>query len=152
MVQIEPGYNARVPKSQPAECLSLLPVLEGRIVGLQIAARRAGDVAILDFAGRATIGESADLMSRELQKVLTDGSRKVLVNLALVSQIDSTGLSALVRAFVSFERCSGSLKLLRPSGNVRHVLELTRLIRSIPTFEDEAAALEAFERPAAGAH
>jgi anti-anti-sigma factor len=129
----------------------MFPVLEGRIVGLQITARRAGDVAILDFAGRATIGESAESMTRELQKQLAEGSRKVLVNLALVSQIDSTGLSALVRGFVSLERSGGSLKLLRPSGSVRHVLELTRLIRSIPTFEDETVALEAFTQPAAGA-
>ncbi len=121
-------------------------------MGLQITARRAGDVAILDVSGRATIGESADTMTRELQKLVTDGSRKVLVNLALVSQIDSTGLSALVRAFVSLERSGGAMKLLRPSGNVRHVLELTRLIRSIPTFEDETVALEAFVQPAAGAH
>ena len=122
-------------------------------MGLQITARRAGDVAILDVSGRATIGESADTMTRELQKLVTDGSRKVLVNLALVSQIDSTGLSALVRAFVSLERSGGAMKLLRPSGNVRHVLELTRLIRSIPTFEDETVALEAFvQQPAAGAH
>ena len=129
----------------------MFPVLEGRIVGLQITARRAGDVAILDFAGRATIGESAESMTRELQKVVTEGNRKLLVNLALVSQIDSTGLSALVRAFVSLERSGGSMKLLRPSGNVRHVLELTRLIKSIPTFEDEAVALESFVKPAAGA-
>jgi anti-anti-sigma factor len=126
-------------------------VLEGRIVGLQITARRAGDVAILDVSGRATIGESADTMTRELQKLVTEGSRKVLVNLALVSQIDSTGLSALVRAFVSLERSGGAMKLLRPSGNVRHVLELTRLIRSIPTFEDETVAVESFVQPAAGA-
>lgn len=121
-------------------------------MGLQITSRRAGDVAILDFSGRATIGESAESMGREFQKLLADGGRKVLVNLALLSQIDSTGLSALVRAFVSLERSGGALKLLRPNGNVRHVLELTRLIRSIPTFEDETAALEAFAQPAANAN
>src|SRR5580658_8357165 len=143
MYQIEPEYNAPDPKSQPAERLSMLPVLEGQNVGLQITARRAGDVAILDVTGRATIGESSESMTRELQRHLAEGNRKVLVNLALVSQIDSTGLSALVRAFVSLERSGGALKLLRPSGNVRHVLELTRLIRSIPTFEDETTALEA---------
>jgi anti-anti-sigma factor len=129
----------------------MLPVMEGRIVGLQITARRAGDVAILDVSGRATIGESADSMSRELQKLVAAGNRKVVVNLALVTQIDSTGLSALVRAFVSLDRSGGAMKLLRPNGNVRHVLELTRLIRSIPTFEDETVALDSFVQPAGGA-
>jgi anti-sigma B factor antagonist len=129
----------------------MLPVTEGRIVGLQITARRAGDVAILDVSGRATIGESADTMSRELQKLVAEGNRKVVVNLALVTQIDSTGLSALVRAFVSLERSGGAMKLLRPNGNVRHVLELTRLIRSIPTFEDEQVVVESFVQPSAGA-
>ena len=129
----------------------MFPVLEGRIVGLQITARRAGDVAILDVSGRATIGESADTMSRELQKLVAEGNRKVVVNLALVTQIDSTGLSALVRAFVSLERSGGAMKLLRPNGNVRHVLELTRLIRSIPTFEDEQVVVESFVQPSAGA-
>ena len=113
-------------------------------MGLQISSRQSGDVTILDLQGRATIGVSNDSLSAELRKLTEAGPSKVLVNLAGVPQMDSSGISTLVRSFVTLERQGGALKLLGPSGHVREVLELTRLIHSIPTFQEEAEALASF--------
>jgi anti-sigma B factor antagonist len=113
-------------------------------MSLQLSIRKSGDVTILDLQGRATIGHGNDLLSSQLQQVIADGGSKVLLNLTGLTQVDSSSLSTIVRAFVSLGRKSGGLKLLRPRGRVSLVLETLHLLGVIPCFEDEAQAVASF--------
>ncbi len=113
-------------------------------MGLQLSIRQSADVTILDLQGRATIGRGNDLLSSHLRKLIGDGTRKVLLNLAGVPQVDSSSLSTIVRTFVSLGRQGGSLKLFCPRGSVRMVLETLHLLDVIPSFEDEAEAVASF--------
>jgi len=115
-------------------------------MALQLSVRRQDDVVILDLQGRVTIGNPNDELSRELRSLVGNGARKILVNLSGVPQVDSSGISTIVRTFVTLRRESGSLRLLRPMGHVLEVLDITHLSHSIPTFEDEAVALESFRK------
>ena len=112
---------------------------------LQISTRESGDVTILDLRGRSTIdrGES-ELLSNQLKKLVGNGVRKLLLNLADLTQVDSSGVSIIVGTYVSLKRQSGDLKLLCPSGRVLEVLTVLHLIDTIPSFEDEAEALASF--------
>ena len=111
---------------------------------LQISIRESGDVTILDLQGRATIGADSDLLISHLQRLVANGVRKLLLNLADLTQLDSSSISAITGTYVSLGRQGGSLKLLRPCGRVRAVLRVVRLPDIIPTFEDEAQALASF--------
>lgn len=113
-------------------------------MGLQIIVRQSGDITILDVQGRATIGLGNDLLNSKLRQVVDGGARKLLINLAGASQVDSSGISTIVRTFVTVQKSGGALKLMNPSGRVREVLEVTRLLTSIPTFDDETSALASF--------
>jgi anti-sigma B factor antagonist len=113
-------------------------------VGLQISIRTSGDVTILDLQGRATIGADSDLLSGHLQMLIANGVRELLLNLADLTQLDSSGISAISKTYVSLKGQGGSLKLLRPSGRVRAVLRVIHLPDVVPTFEDEAEALASF--------
>ena len=66
-------------------------------MGLQILIRESGDVTILDLRGRSTIdsGES-ELLGSRLKKLVTNGVRKLLWNLADLTQVDSSGVSIIV--------------------------------------------------------
>jgi len=113
-------------------------------VGLQISIRESADVTILDLQGKATIGVDSDLLSVQLKKLVAKGVRKLLLNLEDVTQLDSSGISAVVGTYVSLSRQGGSLKLLCPGGRVHDVLRVIRLADFIPTFENETQALASF--------
>ena len=113
-------------------------------MGLQISIRTSGDVTILDLQGRATIGVDCDLLSGHLQMLIANGVRKLLLNLADVTQLDSSAISAISKTYVALRGQGGSLKLLLPSGRVQAVLRVIHLPDVVPTFEDEAQALASF--------
>jgi anti-sigma B factor antagonist len=114
-------------------------------MGLEVNVRKAGDVTILDLHGRATIGVGNDVLNARLRQTLDTGTRKLLLNVAGLLQIDSSGISTIVRTFVSMGRNGGSLKLVGPQGRVREVLEVTHLLGAIPTYDSEASALQSFK-------
>ena len=114
-------------------------------MGLQVSIRESGDITILDLRGRSTIdGGESQLLSSQLQKLAANGVCKLLLNLADLAQIDSSGVSIIVNTFVSLKGQGGELKLLRPCGRVLEVFMALHLLEIIPTFEDETQALASF--------
>lgn len=114
-------------------------------MGLQISIRESGDVTILDLRGRSTIdGGESELLNKHLRKLIANGARKVLLNLVGLRQVDSSGVGTIVATYVSLKRQGGELKLLCPRGRVLEVLTLFHLLDNIPSFEDEAEALNSF--------
>ena len=113
-------------------------------MGLQISIRKSGDVTVLDLRGRSTIGGESELLSNHIQKLVSKGVRKLLLNLADLTQLDSSGVSIIVETYVSLKHRGGDLKLVRPEGRVLEVFNLLHLLEVIPSFEDETQALASF--------
>jgi anti-anti-sigma factor len=114
-------------------------------VGLQISTRKFRDITILDLQGRSTInGGESELLDSQLQTLIASGVRKLLLNLTNLTQVDSTGVSIIVKTFVSLRDQGGALKLLCPCGRVLEVLTMLRLLETIPSFVDETQALISF--------
>jgi anti-anti-sigma factor len=118
---------------------------------LRISERKSQNVTIVDLQGRVVLGATNDSLAAELRKLAENAPCNVLINFADVTQVDSSGISTLVRNFVTLERDGGSLKLLNPKGHVREILELTRLVQCLPTYTEEAKALASFHDSAAHA-
>jgi anti-anti-sigma factor len=118
-------------------------LLEGSL-SLQISIRELDDVTILDLRGRSTIEGESELLCKCLKQLVANGVRKLLLNLADLTQVDSSGVSVIVGAYVSLKRQGGDLKLLRPYDRVLEVLKVLRLLEIIPSFEDESQALASF--------
>src|ERR1700751_2381551 len=113
-------------------------------MGLQLFVRNAADVVIVDLHGKATIGRANDFLDGQLRQLIEVGTNKLLLNLTDVTQLDSSSIGSIARAFVSLKRRGASLKLLRPHGNVRLVLQTAHLLDVIPSIEDETQAIASF--------
>ena len=111
---------------------------------LEISVSDLNGVHCLNVRGRLTIGEPSEQLYSALQSVTKKGTRKVIVALNSTPQIDSSGLSTLVRISIQLARDGGVLRLVCGPGRVRDALTVTRLVEAIPTFETESAALANF--------
>jgi anti-anti-sigma factor len=107
---------------------------------IEINVRQENGVHIFDVHGRLTIGDSSDQLTAALTSVLQNGARKVVIDLNGVPQIDSSGISSLVRMSVSLGRQGGILHLVCKPGRVLDALTVTRLVEAIPTFDTVAKA------------
>jgi len=111
---------------------------------LEVSAREAAGVHYLKVQGRLTIGEPSEHLNDFTHQLVQQGARKVVVNLNDIPQIDSSGISSLVKLSISLARQGGGLHLVCGPGRVRDALTVTRLVEAIPTFDNEAAASASF--------
>ena len=100
-------------------------------MGLQITIRESGDVTVLDLRGKSTLSPGgSESLSRCLRKLEADGVRRLLLNLTDLVQIDSSGITLIVKAYIHLRARGGDLRLLRPNGHVLEVLRLSGCLKS----------------------
>jgi anti-anti-sigma factor len=111
---------------------------------MEISVREDKGIQMLEVRGRLTIGEPAEQLNEALQAIVQRGGRKVVINLNGVPQIDSSGISSLVRISIQLAREGGAVHLVCGPGRVRDSLTVTRLVEAIPTFESDSTAIASF--------
>ena len=113
-------------------------------MALQATCREVGDVAVVDFGGKITLGEGSAMLRKTVRDLVANGSRKILLNLADVDFIDSSGIGELVGAYTSVRSASGELKLVYLTKRVHDLIQITRLFTVFDVQADEAAAVRSF--------
>src|SRR3954470_22665943 len=112
---------------------------------LDIRERQAGDVTVLDMSGRITIGEGSVALRSASRRLLEEGKKKILLNLAGVGYIDSRGIGELVSSFTAINKEGGQLKLLNLTQKLQALLAITKLLTVFDVYESEAEALNSFK-------
>ena len=103
-----------------------------------------GDVTVLALNGRLMGGPDANSFQNAVKGLIEEKRTKVLVNLAGVSWINSTGLGILISAFTSVKNAGGQLKLVGVTERIQSILMITKLSTVFETFEDEATAIGSY--------
>lgn len=115
---------------------------------MTVSERSVDGVTILDVTGHVTLNDGADQVRDKVKEVLADGKRRVVINLAQVSYMDSAGLGELVQAYSTVTKSGGALKLSGPTKRLRDLLVITKLATVFESHDDEAAAVASFTKPA----
>lgn len=104
-----------------------------------------GETAVLDIAGKVTIGYDAK-MRDAIAEAVDGGAKNVLLNMKDVSKIDSSGIGELVAAHNRITENGGRLLLVSLSDRLGAVLQITNLMGVLETYDnidDALASLEA---------
>jgi len=112
---------------------------------LNIRERQAGDITVLDMDGRITIGEGSVALRSAIRRLLEEGKKNILLNLAGVGYIDSSGIGELVSSYTAIKNSEGQLKLLSLTEKLRDLLTITKLLTVFDAYETEADALTNFK-------
>lgn len=111
---------------------------------LNISERQAGDVTILDLDGKVTIGEGSVALRNAIRRLIGEGKKKILLNLASVGYVDSSGIGELVSSFTTVNKEGGQLKLLNLTQKIQDLLAITKLLTVFDVFENEGEALGSY--------
>lgn len=114
-------------------------------MSLHATHRDAGRVTVVDLSGRITLGEGSALLRTTIRGLLDDQRTMILLNLADVDYIDSSGIGELVSGFTAVKNRNGELKLLHLTKKVRDLLQITKLFTVFDVFTDEGTGLRSFD-------
>ncbi len=112
---------------------------------LNINERQAGDVTVLDLSGKITIGEGSVALRAAIRRLLEEGKKRILLNLAGVSYVDSSGIGELVSSYTAINKEGGQLKLLNLTQKIQDLLTITKLLTVFDVYDNEAEALNSYK-------
>jgi len=109
-------------------------------MSLHATHRDAGQVTVVDLSGRIVLGDGSALLRKTIRGLLDDQRKLILLNLADVDYIDSSGIGELVSGYTAVKNQSGDLKLLHLTKKVRDLLQITKLYTVFDVFTTRARA------------
>ena len=112
---------------------------------LNISERQAGDVTVLDLSGKITIGEGSVSLRSAIKRLIEEGKKKILLNLAQVGYVDSSGIGELVSSYTTIGRENGQLKIVNLTQKIQDLLAITKLLTVFDVYDDEPTALNSFK-------
>lgn len=113
-------------------------------MAIRMTARRRGGVVILETSGRVTLGDGSSTLRRTIRELAESGSKHIVLDMAEVDYMDSSGLGELVASHTTVVSMGGRLKLLNVSPRLRKLLEIMHVDNTFETFDHEDTAVESF--------
>src|SRR4030095_8782045 len=112
---------------------------------LEVKHGQAGDVTILDMHGAVRIGEGSIDLRDAIRRLAEQGKKKMLLNLAGVNYVDSSGIGEVIANNTTVTPQGGQLKRLNLTDRMQNLLVITKLLTVFDSFDNESEALKSFE-------
>jgi anti-sigma B factor antagonist len=113
-------------------------------MSVKVTSRKIGEVTVIDTSGKLTMGEGTSTLRTKIRELVDGGARRIVLNMADVSYMDSSGLGELIAAHTTVTTAGGEIKLLNLAKRVHDLLKLTKLYTVFEAFEDEPSAIASF--------
>ena len=112
---------------------------------MKISNREVDDVTIVDISGQITLGDETGRLRATVAALVDKGKKKIVLNLAEVSYIDSSGVGELVGSYTTVRSHGGELKLLNLNKKVHDLLQVTKLYTIFDIKDNEFTAIKSFD-------
>ena len=110
---------------------------------MPVVLRKNGDSVIVELDGRLTLGGPVDEFRARWMEALSGGAKNIVINLAKVTMVDSSGIGTMIRCHSAVSAAGGKLKVVGANRTVRDAFRVTRLDKVFEFHDNEASALGA---------
>jgi anti-sigma B factor antagonist len=113
---------------------------------MHMESRDVGGVAVVDLIGRLTSSDGGALGDR-IARLMAEGHLQIVLNLAQLSYMDSSGLGEMVACYSRVRKAGGSIRLAETTSRIQDLLAITRLLTVFESYDTEDLALASFAAP-----
>jgi anti-sigma B factor antagonist len=111
---------------------------------MEMNSREVRGVAVVDLVGRLTSNDNAGALGARVARLMAEGHTQVVLNLARLNYMDSSGLGEMVSCYSQVQKAGGSIRLAQTTARIQDLLTLTRLVTIFDSYETEDLALASF--------
>jgi anti-sigma B factor antagonist len=101
-------------------------------------------VQVIQLRGPLRMGPAVDGLRHAIEEALTEGDNRIVINLAEVAIVDSSGIGLLVRCLATTKQRGGNIKLVQPSNFTVRTLKLVGVLNLFEIFDTDEAAVSSF--------
>jgi anti-sigma B factor antagonist len=112
---------------------------------MRITEREFEGIIVLEIAGNITGPPKSSELSSKLSELVEAGENKIILDLAAVDWINSSGIGILMKALHKLRSSNGDLMLARPVLKVKNILQITNFDKIINVFDSIDQAIMQFK-------
>jgi len=113
---------------------------------MSVKERFDGDVAIVSVSGNLMGGPETTAVHDKVREIAGKGHKKLVIDLAKVKWINSSGLGVLMGSMTTMKNADGEMKLANVSDRIQSLFMITKLITIFETFDSTDKAVGSFMR------
>jgi len=112
---------------------------------MKMTDREQDGVVILEPKGKIMGGPDASLLHDKLHEIIEKGMKNVVIDLARVDWMNSTGLGILISSYTTLRNNQGELKLANVTDKIQSLLTITKLVSVFDAYDSVDEAVGAFK-------
>ncbi len=112
---------------------------------MKLSDREQNGIVILEPRGKIMGGPDASLLHDKLYECIENNKKQVVIDLAKVDWMNSTGLGILISSYTTLRNHEGNLKLANVTEKIQSLLTITKLITVFETHDSVEDAVSSFK-------
>lgn len=112
---------------------------------MEIYERTVNDITVLDLIGNLSL-EGNTQFRNKISTLINAGAHNLIINMAQVAYMDSSGLGELVACYRAMKSLCGRMTLVELNQRLMHLLAITKLDVLFEIFPSDSAAIASFSR------
>jgi len=115
-------------------------------MALKLTNSEIDGVTVLALDGRIVLGEETGTLRESVKELVSEGKKKLVLDMKNVTMIDSSGLGALVAAYSSAKSGGTSLRLCNLGAHFNQLLQITKLLTVFEVSKTQEDAIRSFSK------
>ena len=112
---------------------------------LTVRQRQVRGALVIGLEGGILLGETSRHLHDAIRQAVADRKRDIILNLAKVTRIDSSGIGEIISGHAAVKDSGGALKLSNLPPSIAKPVSMTKLLTVFEVYEDERSAVDSFE-------